>query len=137
MLSTPYFLFSFEKTGCVILQETKTPKLNAPADYDFQIIEIYNNWKLSRIVDLSKFKTQINENDKQNLEHYCLYLDRQFVGNVKEGMKIKWRRDEMGMNNLFVDNNSENVLVGYIRRVVNPQNGSGIGTTECYITTNN
>lgn len=137
MLSTPYFQFWWEMTGCLIERETKTPNPTAPADYTSQYTTIYSGINKSRIVDLTKSKTQIDEYDKQNGEAYLLYLDREFVGIIKEGDRVKWRRDEMGMNLPFVNNQTENVLVGYIRRVVNPQNQSINGSVECYITTNN
>ncbi len=137
MLSTGYFQFWWEKTGVKITRETQTQDLNAPADYSTVTTIIYEDWIDSRIVTIKQKDAKTDEYAKQDNFTYLLYLDRKFIGLVETGDKVFWRLDQMGMNTTFVNNKTSNVITGYIKKVVVPQNQSINGTLECYITTNN
>lgn len=137
MPSTIYFPFWWEKTGCKITRENRTPKLNAPSDFNMVTTQLYNDWSLSRIVDVTKNIINIDKNDVQFMEKYCVYLDRDFANVVRKGDKIEFRRDQLGQNLTFINDKSINVIVGYINRIVLPQAQSIVGTVECYLVTNN
>jgi hypothetical protein len=137
MLSTGYFPFSYELTGVEITREATTPLANDPDNEVATRSTIYHDFTKSRIVRITPNQTTVDEYDKQREEKFLLYLDREFVGIVQEGDRVRFRIDELGMNTLFVDNRPSSVTVGYIRRLVYPQAQSSIGSLECYITTNN
>ena len=127
--------FDLELTGILVEEETKTITPNQPSRSSSTWVTIFND--LARIVDLSNQTVKVDNYDKQKAEKYCIYFDRAFVGIITEGMRVKFRNDALGDNELFVDNNSKNIITGYITREVKPQSGSRIGKLECYITSNN
>ena len=137
MVNTSYFPFYWELTGCRITRSVETQHPNYPADMTTTIETIYDDVKYSRIVDITNSKTNVDEHDKQRNEQYCLYLDRIMVGLIEEGDKVEWLRSQMGMSLAFVDAPVKDKIVGKIHRLVAPQNGSSIGSLECYISTNN
>lgn len=137
MLSTTYFQFAWEQTGVLIEQDVLQSFASRPADFDTITNVVFNDFKLARVVDITNSKVNYDEFDKQNSEGYLLYLDRSLSGRIKEGNRVKFRRDMLGMNKLFIDDNSENVIVSYIRKVVTPQNMSTNGSLHCYLSTNN
>ena len=137
MPSTLYFPFFWERSGCLITKELRKPRLNAPSDFDITNSTIYNDWELSRIVDITKNIIDVDKTDVQYMEKYCLYLDRDYVGLVRKGDKVEFRRDQLGQNLAYINNQSENVIVAYINRIVLPQAQSIVGTVECYLVTNN
>ena len=137
MLSTNYFMFGWEMTGCKITRSVDVQDPNAPADMISTLKTIYEDYQSSRIVDITNSKTNVDENGKQRNEQYLLYLDRSYVGSIYEGDTVEWNRSEMGMNLIYINNSNPDRMVGKIHRIVSPQNGSSIGTLECYINTNN
>ena len=137
MSSTLYFPFFWERSGCLITRELRKPRLNAPSDFDITNSTIYNDWELSRIVDITKNIIDVDKTDVQYMEKYCLYLDRDYVGLIRKGDKVEFRRDQLGQNLAYINNQSENVIVAYINRIVLPQAQSIVGTVECYLVTNN
>lgn len=135
MLNTAYFLFAWEQTGCEITRDVDQPNPAAPADFISTVLPVYTG--LARIVDITNNQIKVDENDKQNMEKYCLYIDRVYVDTIRTGDRVRFNRDELGMNLNFAAKQNENTITGYIKRIVVPQAQSLIGSLECYITTNN
>lgn len=142
MLSTAYFQFWWELTGCVIERDIQTPILNRPAEFQTIKNVIYNHYNLSRIVQLRIVQlpsnvNNIHETNRQENYKFLLYLDRAMASLVLEGDRVKFRQDELGESKLFIDNNSNDVFVGYISKIITPNAKSMNGSLECYISTNN
>lgn len=127
--------FDRELTGCIIDEEIKSVDITSPSRSTSTWQTVFNG--LARIVDISSLNIIVDVHGKQKREEYCIYLDRALVGTVTEGMRVKFNSSLLGENILLVDDNSSNIIVGYIRRAVKPQNKSLVGKLELYIVTNN
>jgi hypothetical protein len=135
MIDTKQFIFKHSQTGVVIDRETKILNNNALADSNSTYINIYTG--LARLASINKNPAIINENNKQLLEDYVLYMDRSLNEVIKEGDRITFIKSKIGQNELFVNVNNDFKIIGYIKRIVFPNAQSRISRIKFYISTNN